>query len=462
LGPGSHSLRFVCPGHEKLREWRFNAGRAITISDGEMAMPTSEQPHVVIVGAGFGGLACAKALGGAPARVTIVDRRNYHLFVPLLYQVATAALSPADIARPIRRILGRYQNIRVLLGETNAVDASARSVRLRDGQELRYDTLVLATGSEYSYFGHPEWAALAPGPRTLEDARKIRARLLLAFERAEMANDAEQDALMTIVIVGGGPTGVEMAGAVAELARHALARDFHRVDPRRARIVLIEAGPRLLAAFPEKLAVYARTALEKLGVTVVTGQAVEAIDARGVTVAGKRIEAATVIWGAGIRASPAAQWLGVAADRAGRIAVNADLSVAGMDGVYVLGDTALANGDDGLPLPALAQVAAQQGEHLGRALRKNFAGGRALAPFKFRNRGNTAIIGRHAAVFDFGWMQLKGRFAWLLWALIHVYLLVGFDNRLRVTLQWVWAYITYERGARLIMGDTEPGGRRDS
>jgi NADH dehydrogenase len=425
-------------------------------------MPPAEQPHVVIFGAGFGGLACAKALGGAPVRVTIVDRRNYHLFVPLLYQVATAALSPADIARPIRRILGRYQNIRVMLGEAAGVDSAARTVRLRDGQVLGYDKLVLATGSEYSYFGHPEWAVLAPGPRTLEDARKIRARLLLAFERAEISVDsAEQERLMTIAIVGGGPTGVEMAGAVAELARHALARDFVRIDPRRARIILIEAGTRILPAFPEKLAAYAHKALERLGVTVVTGQPVEAIDTGGVTVAGKRIDATTVIWGAGIKASPAAQWLGTAADRAGRIAVNADLSVTGLNDVYVLGDTALASGDDGMPLPALAQVAAQQGTYLGRALRKNLADGTPLPPFKFRNRGNTAIVGRHAAVFDFGWMQLKGRFAWLLWALIHVYLLVGFDNRLRVSLQWVWLYLTYQRGARLIMADAEPAAPRD-
>jgi NADH dehydrogenase len=421
-----------------------------------MTMPsTSEPPHVVIVGAGFGGLACAKELGKAAARVTVVDRRNYHLFVPLLYQVATAALSPADIARPIRRILGRCRNMDVVLGEVVGIDSGARIVTLRDGATLRYDRLVVATGSEYFYFGHPEWAPHAPGPLTLEDARRIRTRLLTSFERAETSRDpAEQEALMTVAIVGGGPTGVEMAGAVAELTRHALARDFRRIDPRHARIVLIEAGPRLLPAFPEPLADYARTALERLGVTVITGEAVETIDAHGIAVAGKRIAARTVIWGAGAKASPAAAWLGVPADRAGRIAVNPDLSVAGLSGVYVLGDTALAKGGDGTPLPALAQVAAQQGRHLGRALRANLENGKPLPPFKFHNRGNTAIVGRHAAVFDFGWTQLKGRFAWLLWALIHVYLLVGFDNRLRVTLQWIWAYITYERGARLIMGDT--------
>jgi len=412
------------------------------------------QPRVVIVGAGFGGLACARQLGGAPARVTIVDRRNYHLFVPLLYQVATAALSPADIARPIRRILGRYRNIDVVMGEVTAVDPAARSVRLADGRTLPYDRLVIATGSEYSYFGHGEWAAHAPGPLTLEDARRIRARLLTSFERAEASPDpAAQDALMTAVIVGGGPTGVEMAGAVAELTRHALARDFHHIDPRRARIVLIEAGPRILATFPQPLSDYALHALERLGVTVVTGEAVEAIDDRGVTVAGRRIDAGTVIWGAGVKASPAGHWLGIALDRAGRIPVNPDLSVRGLDGVYALGDTAHTDDPSGNPLPALAQVAAQQGEHLGRALARNFMRGEALPAFRFRNRGNTAIIGRHAAVFDFGWTQLKGRLAWLLWALIHVYLLVGFDNRLRVSLQWVWAYLTYERGARLIMSD---------
>lgn len=414
------------------------------------------RPRIVIIGAGFGGLACARALGGKPVQVTIVDRRNYHLFVPLLYQVATAALSPADIARPIRRILGRYANIEVVLGTVSGVDTAAHRVRLSDGRELPYDKLVVGTGSDYSYFGHPEWAEFAPGPRTLEDARRIRARLLTAFERAEASRDPKtQDALMTTVVVGGGPTGVEMAGSVAELARHALASDFKNIDPRRAKIILIEAGPRILAGFPEKLSAYAKTSLEKLGVTVITKEAVESIDATGVVVAGRRIDAGTVIWGAGIKASPVAGWLGVTLDRAGRVPLNPDLSVKGIADVYALGDIASTPDDKGAPLPALAQVAAQQGVYLGRALADNFMHGRPLPPFKFHNRGNTAIVGRHAAVFDFGWMQLKGRFAWVMWALIHIYLLVGFDNRLRVTLQWLWAYITYERGARLIMRDFE-------
>jgi NADH dehydrogenase len=410
------------------------------------------QPRIVIVGAGFAGLACAKELGGAPARVTIVDRHNYHLFVPLLYQVATAALSPADIARPIRRILGRYRNIEVVLGDVVAVDTAARQVSTADGRTIDYDRLVIATGSEYSYFAHPEWARFAPGPRTLPDARQIRARLLTAFERAEISSDpAEQDALMTIVIIGGGPTGVEMAGSVAELTRHALARDFRRIDPRRARIILIEAGPRILPAFPVSLSDYALATVTRLGVTVMTGQPVDAVDAHGVTVGDKRIVAGTIVWGAGIKASPAGQLLGVELDRAGRVPVAPDLSVVGVPEVYALGDMALVPAADGTPLPALAQVAKQQGQHVGRALVANLRDGKAMPAFHFHNRGNTAIIGRNAAVFDFGWMQIKGRIAWVLWAIIHVALLVGFDNRLRVTLQWAWRYVTYQVGARLIL-----------
>ena len=422
------------------------------------------QPHIVIVGAGFAGLACAKALGGKAVQVTLIDRQNYHLFVPLLYQVATAALSPADIARPIRRILGAYENIRILLGEVTGVDTAARTVRLADGDAVPYDRLVIATGSEYSYFGHPDWAQLAPGPRTLEQARTIRAQLLCAFERAEMAQTREeQDRLMTTVVVGGGPTGVEMAGSVAELARHALARDFRRIDPRRARILLVEAGPRLLPAFPPALSAYAQAAIERLGVTVMTGQAVEAMERGVVTVAGRRIEAGTIIWGAGVKASNAGEWLGVALAKDGRVPVERDLSVTGLDGVYVLGDMALAHDEDGAALPALAQVAAQQGTHLGKDLAAHLTAGTPLTPFKFQNRGNTAIVGRNAAVFDFGWLQLKGRFAWLLWALVHIYLLVGFENRLRVGLGWLWRYLTYESGARLIMppGPAHTADKRD-
>jgi NADH dehydrogenase len=414
------------------------------------------EPRVVIIGAGFGGLACAKELARKPIRVTIIDRRNYHLFVPLLYQVATAALSPADIAHPIRRILGRYENVEIVLGEVVAVDTRARTVRTADGQTVAFDRLVIATGSEYSYFGHPEWAKLAPGPRTLEQARRIRAHLLTAFERAEMSKDpAEQEALMTIVVVGGGPTGVEMAGSVAELTRHALARDFHHIDPRRARILLIEAGPRILPSFPEKLATYAHAAIERLGVTVTTGEAVSTIDPGGVKVGDRYIKAGTVIWGAGVQGSAAGRWLPVELDRAGRIPVEPDLSVKGLDGIYALGDTALMPGADGKPLPALAQVAQQQGKFLGRALAANLLRNEPIPPFKFHNRGNTAIVGRHSAIFDFGWWQFKGRLAWLLWAVVHIFLLVGFEKRILVSMQWLWQYITYQRGARLIMPERE-------
>ena len=421
----------------------------------------SSEPHIVIVGAGFGGLACAKALGNAPARVTVIDRANYHLFVPLLYQVATAALSPADIARPIRRILGRYRNIDVVLGDVTAIDTNARMLTTSAGAIGPYDKLVVATGSRYSYFGHPEWAAHAKGPRSLEDARFIRNKLLTAFERADSTTDqAERDRLMTIIVVGGGPTGVEMAGSVAELARHALARDFRHIDPRQARILLVEASPRLLSSFPQSLAEYAEHALAKLGVTVMLGQPVENIGADGATVGGKMISAGTVIWGAGIEAAPGVKMLGLPLDRAGRVPVGSDLSVPGLPGVYVLGDSAVALDEDGKPLPALAQVAAQQGEYLGRLLAAEARGRPLGRPFRFRNRGNTAIVGRHAAVFDFGKWQLKGRFAWFLWALVHVYLLVGFENRLQVVGHWLWSYLTYERGARLIMPDAadKPSG----
>lgn len=417
--------------------------------------PVDDAPHVVIVGAGFGGLACAAALGGTPVRVTVIDRHNYHLFVPLLYQVATAALSPADIAEPIRRVLGRHRNIDVVLGEVTGVDRERRRVLLADGSHVPYDRLVLATGSSYSYFGHDDWAELAPGLKSIENARRIRARLLTCFEQAEMSPDpAQQKALMTSVIVGGGPTGVEMAGAIAELARFTLARDFRRIDPRAACILLVEAGPRLLPSFPEDLSDYARRSLEEKGVVVLTGQAVEAVTEAGVTVAGRFIPAGTIVWGAGVKASPAAGWLGVEGDRAGRIKVAADLAVPGLEHVYALGDTALVQGEDGKPLPGLAQVAKQQGRHLGRALAGSLLHGRPLPPFRFRSRGNTAIIGRSAAVFDFGGRHLRGWPAWVLWAIVHVYLLLNFQKRLLVSMQWFWRWLTYQRGARLITYET--------
>jgi NADH dehydrogenase len=414
-------------------------------------------PHIVIVGAGFGGLMAARALGRSKARVTIVDRHNYHLFVPLLYQVATAALSPADIARPIRRLLARYKNIEVLLGEGVGVDRAAKRLRLAGAPDIPFDKLIISTGSTYSYFGHDDWEKVAPAPKTIADARMIRSNLLLAFERAEIITDPqERQALLTTIVVGGGPTGVEMAGAVAELTRHSLARDFRHIDPRSARVLLVEAGPRLLANFPQSLSDYAREALTKLGVTVMTGQTVEDIKAGEVTIGGKVERAACIIWGAGVKASPVAGWLGVTPDRAGRIAVNPDLSVIGCEDIYVIGDSALLADEKGVPLPALAQVAAQQGTYLGKALRRKIERGTAPAPFRFHNRGNTAIIGRNAAVFDFGWLQLTGRIGWLFWAIVHIYLLTGFENRLLVAVHWLWLYLTYERGARLIAEEMPP------
>jgi NADH dehydrogenase len=383
--------------------------------------------------------------------------------VPLLYQVATAALSPADVAQPIRRLLSHHRNIEVLLGEVTGVDTAARVVRLADGTAVAYDRLVLAPGSSYNYFGHDDWAAAAPGPRTLAHARHIREQLLVAFERAEQSHDPEeQKALLTTIIVGGGPTGVEMAGSVAELALYSLRRDFRHIDPTKARILLIEAGPRLLPTFPESLARHAHRVLERLGVTVVTGTAVEKIAPGEATFGGRTEKAGCIAWGAGVRASPAGAWLGVATDRAGRIAVAPNLSVPGLDSVYVIGDTAVVAGQDGSPLPALAQVAHQQGRHLGRGLRRNIENGSEIAPFRYRSRGNTAIVGRNSAVFDFGRFRLKGRIGWVLWALVHIYLLNGFDKRLLVATQWLWRYLTYQTGARLIVGDETTAGERDA
>ena len=413
--------------------------------------PADARPHVVIIGAGFGGLACAQALGGRAVRVTVVDKRNYHLFVPLLYQVATAALSPADIAEPIRKVLRRHRNIDVVMAEVTGVDVAGRRVLFDGLGFIPYDRLVIATGSEYNYFGSDEWADFAPGLKTVADARQIRARILLGFEQAEICKDpVEQRALTTSVVIGAGPTGVEIAGAIAELARWTLRRNFRNIDPASATVTLVEAGPRILAAFPEHLAEYARRRLERGGVTVRTSVPVESVDGGSVTVAGQRIRAQTIVWAAGIRASAAQGWLNAAADRVGRILVGADLSVTGIEAVYAIGDTASATDRAGAPLPALAQVAKQQGHHLGRGLAAELERGVPLAPFQFRNRGNTAVIGRNAAIFDFGFRQLKGWLAWILWALIHVYLLVAFEKRVIVSVQWFWRWLTHQRGARLI------------
>jgi NADH dehydrogenase len=416
------------------------------VKQGDIIKPVS-RPRVVIVGAGFGGLACAGELGDSPIDVTVIDRRNHNLFQPLLYQVATAALSPADIAEPIRKTLGRFGNIRVLLGEVTGVDSANRTVELGDGNMLPFDYLVIATGSEYNYFGHQEWQQWAPGLKTIHEARIIRQRLLLAFEQAEAAeNDSEKIDLLTSVIIGGGPTGVEIAGAISELGRYMIDRDFRTLKPHHMRVILVEAGDRLLGAFPDDLAEYATCYLRKIEVEIRLGQRVTDISDGSVTIGDELIRTGCIIWGAGVKPSPAAQWFG----RTGKILVDEFLSMQGLPGVYALGDTAHAIGTDGKPLPALAQVAKQQGIYLGRILREHILRGSPSEPFVFRNRGNTAVVGRNAAVFDFGRRRMKGRLAWLLWAFIHVYLLVNFEKRLLVTIQWLWRYFTRQRGARII------------
>lgn len=419
------------------------------------------QPHIVIIGGGFAGLSCAKALGNADVRVTVIDRRNYHLFSPLLYQVATAALSPADITEPIRKILAPFNNIEVVMGEVIGICGKAKRVVLESGERVSFDKLIIATGSRYNYFGHTEWEAFAPGLKTIDDARQIRNRLLLAFEKAERHHDPEeQRKLMTIVIVGGGPTGVEIAGAVAELARFTLASEFQHIDATNARIILVEAADRPLAAFPDPLSDFALTRLRSLGVEVMLNRSVEAVGQDYVKIAGEHIAAFSIIWGAGIKASPVAQWLGEKQDRIGRTQVRADFSLPSYPNVYVIGDSALylAPGYDG-GLPALAQVAKQQGQYLGSALKAQLRSGGKIRPFQYDDHGNTAIIGRNAAVIEIGKFRLRGRLAWILWAVIHVYLLVGFENRIRVSLQWLWRYFTFQRGARLITGVVYHGDR---
>jgi len=410
------------------------------------------RPHIVIVGAGFGGLSAAHALAGAAADVTVIDRRNYHLFQPLLYQVATAGLSPAQIASPIRAILRRATNVRVMLGKVTAIDKRRRIVMVED-REVAYDHLVVATGARHSYFGHDDWESVAPGLKKIDDATGIRRRILTVFEHAEQAADAQaRRRFLTFVVIGGGPTGVEMAGAIAELAHVALRYDFRTINPRDARIVLVEAGPRVLPAFPAMLSEAARQSLERLHVEVRVGWPVTQCDAMGVTIGKEPLEAATIVWAAGVMASPAAQWLDVETDRVGRVVVGPDLGVPGYPEILVIGDTAHVSGAAGQPLPGLAPVAKQQGAYVARLLRARLRGRTAPAPFRYRSWGTMATIGRRAAVVDFGWLRLDGTLAWLLWGLIHVSFLIGFRNRLVVILDWLWSYVTFQSGARLITG----------
>jgi NADH dehydrogenase len=412
-------------------------------------LPTA-RPRVLVIGAGFGGLEAVRALARAPVDVILLDARNHHCFQPLLYQVATAALSPADVAWPVRAILRRQRNAQVLMARVDAVDTGARTVRAA-GLSLPYDYLVIATGATHSYFGHEEWSKDAPGLKTIEDATSIRRRILLAFEHAELADDpALRQRLLTFVIVGGGPTGVEMAGAIAEVAFSTLARDFRRIDTSTARIVLLEAGPTLLSAFPPDLSAYARQALEKMGVEVMTSTAVLACEPDGVVHAGGRIPAGAVIWAAGVRASPAASWLGVEADRQGRIKVDERLRVPGHANVFAIGDTAAADGPDGRPVPGVAPAAKQMGHYVGRQIAALAAGGPATAAFAYRHQGDLATIGRKSAVVRLGRLRLTGFVGWVFWGVAHIYFLIGARNRLVVTINWLWNYVTFQRGARLI------------
>lgn len=409
-------------------------------------------PRVVIVGAGFGGLTAAHALRRAPVQIALIDSRNHHLFQPLLYQVATAGLSPTDIAMPIRHIVRRQHNAKTFLGEVTGVDKQTHHVLAGD-RRIPYDYLIVATGARHAYFGHDGWEPFAPGLKSIEDATSIRRRILMAFENAEICDDpAERRRLGNFVVIGGGPTGVELSGAIAELAKKALSKDFRNIDPKHARIILVEAGSRLLPSFPEKLSVRAKRALERLGVEVRLGTPVSSCDARGVTIGNERIDAANIIWAAGVAASPAAEWLNASKDRAGRVIVAPDFSLPSNPEIFVIGDTASAKDSSGKPLPGVAPVAKQEAHYVAKTLVARIAGKSAPRPFHYKDAGNLATIGRKAAVVDFGWLRMSGFPAWLLWSCAHIFFLIGFRNRIIVSLNWLLSYFTFARGARLITG----------
>ena len=421
-------------------------------------------PHVVIIGGGFGGLAAAKALARADVRVTLVDRHNYHLFQPLLYQVATATLSAGDIGAPIRWVLRRASNVRVLLGEAESIDTAARRVRLSDGATLDYTYLIVATGARHAYFGHPEWEAFAPGLKTLDDALLMRRRILLAFEHAEREEDAaRRGELLTFVLVGGGPTGVELAGTLAEITRQTLRDEFKAIDTARARIVVVEAGPSILSSFREDLRDAARRSLAELGVEVRERTRVVGIDAHGVDVESdggrERITSSTVLWAAGVAASPLIQTLGVPLDRAGRAVVEPDLSIPAHPEVFVIGDaSSFVHTRDGVPLPGVVQPATQGAVHAAKMILRRERG-EASTPFVYKDLGNMAIVGRASAIADLGWIRLSGLIGWLAWLFLHIAKLIGFRNRVVVLIEWAAAYLTYQRGARLITG-ADGNGRR--
>jgi NADH dehydrogenase len=415
-----------------------------------MTTAPSNPHHVVIVGAGFGGLEATYRLAGAPVRITLIDRRNHHLFQPLLYQVATASLATSEIAWPIRYLLRNRPEVTTLFATVSGVDAANRRVLLEDGGEVAYDTLILATGARHAYFGHDEWEQWAPGLKTLEDATTVRRRILVAFERAERETDpVRRAARLTFVIIGAGPTGVELAGTIADLARDTLPQDFRNIDTRKARVVLIEAGPRVLAGFPDDLSAYAQASLERLGVEVMLGQPVTECSRDGVVYDGKTLAAKTIIWAAGVRASRAAEWLGAPADRASRLQVAPDLTVPGHPDIFAVGDTVTISAWNGQPVPGIAPAAKQEGRYVAETIKARFRG-ETLPPFRYKHAGSLAQIGKRLAVIDFGRIKLRGAIAWWIWGFAHIYFLIGLRNRLAVAMSWLWIHARDQRAARLI------------
>jgi len=434
-----------------------------SLIDGEVDSPMTTAPagphRIVIVGAGFGGLEAAHRLAGAPVEITLIDRRNHHLFQPLLYQVATASLATSEIAWPIRYLLRGRQDVTTLFATVSGVDPAGKRVLLEDGGALPCDTLVLATGARHAYFGHDEWEPFAPGLKTLEDATTIRRRILVAFERAEREADPQRRAaLLTFVIIGAGPTGVELAGTIAELAQDTLPPDFRNIDTHKTRVVLIEAGPRVLAGFADELSAYAQHSLESIGVEVMLGQPVTECSADGVVYGGNRLETRTIIWAAGVRASPAAEWLDAPADRAGRLQVLPDLTVPGHPDIFAVGDTVVIAGPDGNPVPGIAPAAKQQGRYVADCIKARLRG-TALGPFHYRHAGSLAQIGKRQAVIDFGRIKLRGTLAWWIWGIAHIYFLIGVRNRLAVAMSWLWNYVRDQRSARLITQGSSKVGR---
>jgi NADH dehydrogenase len=424
----------------------------------------ADQHRIVIVGAGFGGLEAVHRLAGTPVKITLIDRRNHHLFQPLLYQVATASLATSEIAWPIRHLLRNRPEVTTLLATVTGVDANSRRVLLEGGDSVPYDTLILATGARHAYFGHDEWEPYAPGLKTLEDGTTIRRRLLLAFERAERESDPQRrDAQLTFVVIGAGPTGVELAGTIADLAKVTMPPDFRNIDTRKARVVLIEAGPRVLAGFAEDLSAYAQRSLEQIGVEVFLGQAVSECSADGVVYGDKKLNAKTILWAAGVRASPAAEWLGAPSDRAGRLVVATDLTVPGHPDIFAVGDTVAISAPDGSPVPGIAPAAKQQARYIADVIKARLSGKAAPGPFRYKHDGSLAQIGKRRAVIDFGWMKMRGALAWWIWGIAHIYFLIGVRNRLSVAISWWWIYTRDQRSARLItQGRSAPGQTESS